>query len=129
MVNKHELVWISINSSRALRRTLEELDVDLAIQKLINPPSWINVNIARQFDKFFPWIYLYRYDEIMQFGWIMVLLDNPSKMRMIDIESALDEDEAENFFQFLIDHGYTEFMALYLDVNRPQGNNEGSMRL
>lgn len=129
MVNKHEFIFTSITESKGLRKTLEELDVDLAIQKLINPPSWMSVNVARQFDKFFPWIYLYRYDEIMQYGWIMILLDNPSRTKMIDIEAALDEDEAENFFQFLIDHGYTEFMALYLDVNRPQGTDEGSMRL
>lgn len=129
MISKHDLVWISINGSGGLRKTLEELDVDLAIQELINPPTWMNTDVIRQFDQFFPYIYLYRYDEIIQFGWILILLNNPSRMRMIDIEGALDEDEAEKFFSFLTDHGYTDFMALYLDVNRPQGNNEGSMRL
>lgn len=129
MVNLHDFIFPMIDQSEPLKRTIDEMNVDEAIEKLANPPAWIfQENIYNMIDHFFPYIGTYFNDEIIMKGWLLNLLTDTS-FDLKAVEAALEETEAENFFQFLTDHGYNDFLARYLDQNRPQGISEGSMRL
>lgn len=129
MVSNHDNIFVCADASEPLRRTIEEMDVDKAIEKLVNPPQWIHSEeLWSVIDRFFPYIQAYKQDLIILQGWILNTLDDP-KADMKAIEAALYEEEEENFYQFLQNHGYKEFLARYLDQNRPQGTDEGSMRL